>query len=125
MVYASSAIIVHTMLIYVHTQEILMPNESAQMKLCEARYGKKFWASKNDTQRATLCKADSFLDFDHCIRLYDEDGNHILSILRCFGDGGFDIANPDGKVLWADCDAKMIEFWEFLAEQFGIDKINT
>lgn len=32
------------------------------------------------------------------IRLYDENGNHLLSIVPC--GNGTDIAHPDGKVFW-------------------------
>lgn len=37
------------------------------------------------------------------VRLYDEDGNHVLSILPCVACDSniiYDITTPDGKVLW-------------------------
>lgn len=35
----------------------------------------------------------------NCIRLYNEAGWHVASILRCF-DGGYDYATPSGTVLY-------------------------
>ena len=34
-----------------------------------------------------------------CIRIYDSNGDHRLSILNC-DDGHVDLATPDGEVLW-------------------------
>lgn len=80
-------------------------------------------AKHGDNQRKMMVKAESFLDFDHAIRLYNKDGKHVMSIVRCLSDGGFDVATPSGKVLWADCDGEMIDFWEFLSSNFHAEKI--
>lgn len=62
----------------------------------------------------------SFVDFDHCIRLYDENGKHCLSIVRCTADDddGFDYVTPDGKLVWAD--ESHGYFVEFLTEHFPV-----
>jgi hypothetical protein len=36
-----------------------------------------------------------------CVRLFDKDGKHTLSILRCYDDErDYDITLPNGEVLW-------------------------
>jgi len=42
------------------------------------------------------------------IRLYDEDGNHKLSIIPC-SDGFYDLATPDGKCLYCGIDTGLFE----------------
>jgi len=37
---------------------------------------------------------------DKCIRLYSQDGRHVLSLLWC--PSGTDVATPDGEVLYCD-----------------------
>lgn len=37
----------------------------------------------------------------NCIRLYGQNGRHMLSLLPC-GKDGIDIATPDGEVLYCD-----------------------
>ena len=36
---------------------------------------------------------------NNVVRIYDRQENHVLSILPCPDGDGFDLANPDGKVL--------------------------
>ena len=40
------------------------------------------------------------LDEDTCIRLYDQGGRHVLSLVACHE--GVDISTPDGEVLFCD-----------------------
>lgn len=51
------------------------------------------------------------------IRLYNEKGEHLLSVLPCCEDEGeWDIADPDGKVLWHGVDK---DFVVMLGEKMG------
>lgn len=92
--------------------------------LQEQIHGTDFWNSIDENKKKMITRADGFLDFNDCIRLYDSNNKHTLSVLRCY-DGGFDITLPDGKVQWADCNGEMIDFWEFLAHQFGVELIDN
>lgn len=40
------------------------------------------------------------IDEEKCIRLYDQSGRHVLSLVSC--GTGVDIATPDGDVLFCD-----------------------
>jgi len=62
------------------------------------------------------------LDYGKVIRLYDKDGNHILSVVRCFDDSSdFDLATPDGNVL---CCAPVTDYWPVvMAQHFPIENL--
>ena len=55
-----------------------------------------------------------------CVRLYDKDGNHVLSVLRCRHCAeDFDIVTPDGNVV---CCAPVTDYWPVIfAEHFPIE----
>ena len=94
-----------------------MPNYEKEMKAM----------SEDDNlskeQRKAIRKAAKILSFDECVRLYNSKGEHVLSLVRCYDDGGFDLCTPLGMVVWADCDADMVEFWEMLAKIFGVEQV--
>lgn len=96
---------------------------NAEYEAAKNRHGVNFWDGLDDSQKKMMVLADRFLDYNSCVRLYNENGEHVLSVLRCHS-GGFDIATPDGKVLWADCDGKWMDFWECLPGKFGVGKID-
>lgn len=60
------------------------------------------------------------LEYGKVIRLYDKDGNHILSVTRCFDfSEDFDLSTPDGHVI---CCAPVTDYWMVvLAEHFPIE----
>lgn len=60
------------------------------------------------------------MEYGKCVRLYDKDGNHILSVLRCYDDEKeFDMATPDGNVV---CCAPVTDYWPVVfAEHFPIE----
>jgi hypothetical protein len=84
-------------------------------------YGIRNFNDLSDTQRMA-CKVSAFLGLNECVRLYDKNGNHKLSVVRCM-DGGFDFATPDGHVVWADCDAQEPELVEMLCNIFGTEPL--
>lgn len=56
-----------------------------------------------------------------CLRLFNQEGEHCLSILPCADDekgnvSCWDLAKPDGKVLWCGVDNELVEL---LSEQMG------
>lgn len=51
---------------------------------------------------------ESVLKYDDCVRLYDCAGQHIVSILHC-GENSYDIATPDGKVLYCGVDKGLVD----------------
>lgn len=95
-----------------------------QHQLCASKYGKDFWDSLSDERKKNFLEAEKFLDYEHCVRLYNSKGEHVLSILRCL-TGGFDVSTPDGKVVWADCDGENWELWEMIATHLGVKKIQN
>lgn len=64
---------------------------------------------------------EDILDYDHCVHMFDAKGLHIMTLHRC-NDGGFDLALPDGKVIWADCNGNWHPFWKLLTDKFGKTK---
>lgn len=62
------------------------------------------------------------LKYGKCIRLYNEKGDHILSVERCLDDETyFDLATPDGKVL---CCSPVSDFWPvIIAENFPVEEV--
>ncbi len=45
-----------------------------------------------------------------CIRVYNSDGDHKLSILPCSEvEGRYDLCTPDGEVLYCDVDPELVE----------------
>ena len=66
----------------------------------------------------------STLTYNHVIRLYDKDGNHTLSVLRCLDDMTmFDLADPRGNVL---CCMPIGDFSSLvLLGQFGAELIKS
>ena len=77
----------------------------------------------SESQQETIKKC-SFLGYDECVRLRNEKGEHKLSIVRCRDDGGFDISNPSGRVVYADCDGDLCDLVELLCEVLGTETIN-
>lgn len=69
--------------------------------------------------------SDRFDDGASVIRLYDENGEHLASILPCDynrdGQITCDLADPDGKVLYCGIDEDLTIA---LAKVFGIEKID-
>lgn len=56
-----------------------------------------------------------------CIRLYGQDGMHRLSILACCSDDDhYDLATPEGKVLW--CSKRDSSDWKVFSG-FPVGKI--
>jgi hypothetical protein len=64
--------------------------------------------NSNSVQDRLESAADSNERFDiatevipqnNVVRIYDRQENHVLSILPCLDGDGFDLTNPDGKVL--------------------------
>ena len=52
-----------------------------------------------------------------CIRLFDKNGNHVLTIIQCYDDESMiDIGTPDGKVLYCADFSKLLENVLHLAE---------
>lgn len=77
-----------------------------------------------DARQEEACKkCEKVIKYGQVIRLYDENRRHILSVLRCFDDGGFDFCTPEGKVVFADCNGKMVEFVKTLAKFFKVENI--
>jgi len=72
----------------------------------------------------TACARAAFLGWAEAIRLYDKDGKHCLTIVRCFDDGGFDWATPDGKVLWCDALAEDAALVAVLGKTFGYSSLD-
>jgi hypothetical protein len=72
--------------------------------------------------------AQKFDDGKSCIRLYNNKGEHILSILPCdytpMEKNNFslrcDLANPDGKVLYCGIEEDLVKV---LAQNLGIEDI--
>ncbi len=85
-------------------------------------YGVTNWEGLSKQQQATIEKC-SFLGYDECVRLRNEKGEHKLSIVRCRDDGGFDISNPNGRVVYADCDGELSDLVELLCEVLGTETI--
>ncbi len=85
-------------------------------------YGVTNWEGLSKSQQETIKKC-SFLGYDECVRLRNKKGDHKLSILRCQDDGGFDIADPSGHVVYADCDGELCDLVELLCEVLGTEKI--
>jgi len=58
-------------------------------------------------------------------RLYNKNGEHILSILPCiYDDKDIDIATLDGKVIWCTNGSKDdIDFLTKLTNIFGVEKL--
>ena len=56
----------------------------------------------DDKRLPHIKKCGELMSHDECIRLYDGEGKHLLSLLRCHTDGGFDLATPDGGVQHCD-----------------------
>lgn len=59
-------------------------------------------------------------DYNKCVRLYDGNGNHVLTVCRCFDcETDFDLATPDGHVVVC---APITDYWMVaLAEHFPIE----
>lgn len=53
----------------------------------------------------------------------NEKGEHKLSIVRCRDDGGFDISDPDGHVVYADCDGELCDLVKLLCGVLGTETI--
>ncbi len=85
-------------------------------------YGVTNWEGLSKDQQETIKKCD-FLGYDECVRLRNKKGEHKLSILRCSDDGGFDITNPSGRVVYADCDGDLCDLVELLCEVLGTETI--
>lgn len=53
-------------------------------------------------KRVVVAGAVNWLEFGQCVRIYDKNGNHVLSLLPCEDSPrsayDYDLATPDGKV---------------------------
>lgn len=76
-----------------------------------------------DFQKAA-CKKAAFLGWSEGIMLYDKNGRHCLTIVRCTDDCGFDWATPEGKVLHCDANAEDAAFVAVLGEIFGVSSLS-
>lgn len=70
------------------------------------------------------------LEWNECIRLYNEKGEHVASLLTCIDDdNSIDLALPDGKVLYCGVENEFVECIKQLLPvellpQFDNQKIN-
>ncbi len=65
----------------------------------------------------------SFDDGNSCIRLYNKEGEHKLSILPCHyteGELYCDIVEKDGTVIFCGIDEELLKIF---IEHFGIERI--
>lgn len=85
-------------------------------------YGVTNWDALSRSQQETY-KNCCFLDYDECVRLRNKKGEHKLSILRCRDGGGFDIANPEGQVVFPDCDGDLSDLVRLLCNTLGTETI--
>lgn len=80
-----------------------------------------------DPRLPMIRKAGKLMDYDHCVRLYNKDGEHILSLVRCMTDGGFDLVTPQGKNLYCT-GAEMTSNEEYLVkmliEHAGVEELD-
>lgn len=53
-------------------------------------------------------KMQELLNGTGCLRLYDQNKEHRLSIMIC-SENCFDLATPDGKVLYCGVDLDLVE----------------
>lgn len=74
-------------------------------------------------QEETIRRCEPVMKFGQVIRLYNRFGEHMLSILRCIDDGGFDFCTPDGKVIWADCNGEKADFVKMLSSYLPVENI--
>ena len=83
-------------------------------------YGK--FSSYGDLQNAVFAGAANWLEFGQCVRIYDKNGTHVLSLLPCQDSSrsayDYDLCTPDGKVHMCGVgDVTVSTFVEF----FGIE----
>lgn len=72
----------------------------------------------------------SITNLTGCVRLYDKNGNHVLSILRCNDDyvcGNdenpiYDLCTPDGKVVHCDITQDIVDTF---IDYFGVEPTQT
>jgi len=77
---------------------------------------------EQELEKKRLFEETKKFGYDNVVRLYDENGNHIVSVLRCHDcKFDFDIATPDGVVV---CCAPISDFWPVvLMERFPWGKL--
>lgn len=92
-------------------------------KIAMKTYGK--FSSFEALQEAVCAGATNWLEFGECVRIYDKNGNHVLSLLPCQDSPrsayDYDLVTPDGKVQM--CGVKDETVSAFV-EIFGIEDCN-
>ena len=83
------------------------------------------FSSFKDLEKAVFAGAANWLEFGQCVRIYDKNGGHILSLLPCQDSPrsayDYDLCTPDGKVQACGVsDGAVSVFVEF----FGIEDCN-
>jgi hypothetical protein len=76
-------------------------------------------------QKLVFAGAVNWLEFGQCVRIYDKNGNHVLSLLPCEDSPGsaydYNLAAPDGKVQMCGVNEGTVST---LVEIFGVEDCN-
>jgi len=75
------------------------------------------------THNKKLNECDGILPFGKCMRLYNKDGKHVFSVVRCIYDDGFDFCTPDGNVFYCDCRGENTVLWKTFNKYIPIEDI--
>ena len=63
------------------------------------------------------------MSVDECVRVYNKDGEHVLTILGClYEESKFDLATPDGEVEYCGVPLDIVKLF---VEKLGLGSIEV